>query len=91
MNPREQLYRFEPLDTASAIILQQAIELRKTNITQEGSEQLSKSDKILKAVIYELDQMYDDLDRHIAHNVRVESYKSQVKAIEGRDQALQGR
>ena len=85
MNPRLQLYRFDSLDNASAIILQNAIEMRKMNITQSDSDQLKKGDKVIKAVIMELDQMFDDLDRHIAHNIRRESFKDRVKIIEGQD------
>lgn len=85
MTPREQLYRFENLDNHAAIIVQQAIESRKVNITQEDSKALQKGDKALRALIEELDQMFDDLDRHISANVRREEYDQKVKNIEARD------
>lgn len=68
--PRDQAYHFGTLDISSAIIMQSALEKRKTEITDPNSAIMQKGDKALKAVIQEIDQMYDDLDRHIASIVR---------------------
>lgn len=78
-----KVYEFGSLDNHAAIIVQQAIENRKTNITDADSKALQKSDKVLSAVIEELDQMIDDLDRHISSNVRREEIAQQKKVIIG--------
>jgi hypothetical protein len=72
---KDQCFSFGKLDTHSAIIMQKAIENRKMNISLPDSEIMKKGEKVLKAVIEELDQMNLDLDRHIAANVRQENYK----------------
>jgi hypothetical protein len=79
-------YEFGTLDNHSAIIVQNAIEMRKINLTDVDSKALQKGDKAIKAVIEELDQMFLDLDRHISSNVRREEYEEQMKNIEARDQ-----
>lgn len=68
--PRDQQYHFGDLDTHSAIEVQKSLENRKTDISAPESELMQKGDKVLKLVIQEIDQMYDDLDRHIAALVR---------------------
>jgi hypothetical protein len=75
MTLKEQLYKFGNLDVPSAIIMQMTLETRKMNITKEGSEAMKKGDKAFKTVINELDQMYDDLDRHIAAKIREQEYE----------------
>ena len=79
MTLKEQLYFFDGLDIHSAIILQSTIEARKTNITHEQSEVMRKGDKAIKAVIEEIDQIYDDLDRHIAAQVRIQEHLQKAK------------
>ena len=64
--PRDKLYHFEDLDIHAAIAVQKSLEKRKTDISLPESEVMQKGDKVLKAVVQEIDQMYDDLDRHIA-------------------------
>jgi hypothetical protein len=85
MSAREQLYHFETLDIHAAIIIQQAIEARKDHLTNIDGKVLQKGDKALKATVEELDQMYDDLDRHIASSVRRQEYDQKTKNIEARD------
>jgi len=70
--PRDQLYHFRDLDIAASIAVQNALEKRKTDISLPESELMQKGDKILKVVIQEIDQMYDDLDRHISALVRIQ-------------------
>lgn len=79
MTLHEQLYQFNTLDTHSAITLQLALETRKMNITSQGSELMKKGDKVLKAVIEEIDQMYDDLDRHISAGIRREELAERAR------------
>ena len=76
---REQLYRFGKLDIHSAIIMQKTIDTRKSDITLADSEAMKKGDKVFKAIIEELDQIYDDLDRHIAASVRVQEFEQIAK------------
>jgi hypothetical protein len=79
MTIREQLFRFPGLDTHSAILVQKSIENRKENITIPDSELMKKGDKVIKAVVDELDQMFDDLDRHIAEQVRQQEKEQERK------------
>ena len=74
----EQKYRFANLDTHAAIVIQMAIEKRKDLLTLPKTDLMQKGDKAVKAVVEELDQMYDDLDRHIAETVRQQEYKAQA-------------
>jgi replicative DNA helicase len=82
MTLKEQLYRFENLDIHGAIIMQQALESRMMNITNEKSEALKLPEKALKAVLDELAQQFDDLDRHLASIIRRQEYQEKVKALE---------
>ena len=68
MTIREQLYRFDDLDIHASIQMQKTIENRKIDMTKKDIE--AKSDKIVKGILEELDQMYDDLDRHMAAIIR---------------------
>jgi hypothetical protein len=70
--PRDQLYHFRDLDIHAAIAIQNSLENRKKDITSPESELMQKGDKILKGVVQEIDQMYDDLDRHISALVRIQ-------------------
>jgi hypothetical protein len=79
MTLREPLFRFGMLDTHSAIIVQWTIENRKKDLTLPDSELMKKGDKAIKAVVDELDQMYDDLDRHIAEQVRQQEQAQEKK------------
>jgi septation ring formation regulator EzrA len=79
--PRDQLYHFRDLDIHAAIAIQNSLEKRKTDISAPESELMQKGDKIIKLVIQEIDQMYDDLDRHISAQVRIQEEK---KAQENR-------
>jgi len=79
MTLRDQLFRFAGLDTHNAILVQKSIENRKMNITDPQSEMMKKGDKAIKAVIEELDQMFDDLDRHIAEQVRQQEKEQEEK------------
>lgn len=74
-----QIYGFGRLDTHAAIIMQRSIEDRKKNATLPDSDLMKKGDKVLKAVIEELDQIDLDLDRHIASNVKQEEYAKEAK------------
>jgi hypothetical protein len=78
MSLKDQIYSFGKLDTHSAILMQRVIEDRKMRATLPDSDLMRKGDKVLKAVIEELDQMDLDLDRHIAANVRQEEYKREA-------------
>jgi hypothetical protein len=70
-------YRFPGLDIHSATIMQKSIELRKTDLTAR-KEFLKLPDRVFSAVIEELDQMYDDLDRHIGAQVRFMEYQKEA-------------
>jgi hypothetical protein len=83
-----KVYEFGNLDNHAAIIIQQAIENRKMSMTSDDSKALQQGDKVLKALVQELDQMYDDLDRHISSNVRREEYAEKARRIEARDSHL---
>jgi L-serine deaminase len=66
----ETKYHFPNLSTRDAIIVQRAIEQRKMNMPIQDS-----SNKVIKAVLEEIDQLYDDLDRHIAAEARQQEYQ----------------
>jgi hypothetical protein len=72
MTLKEQIYRFNGIDIHAAIAIQMSIENRRMVLEKE-------QDKATKAIIAELDQMYDDLDRHIAAMVREEEYRELAK------------
>lgn len=59
---QELKYRFVGVGIHEALIVQQAIEARITGMTVD----LKGTEKQIKAVIEELETMYDDLNRHIA-------------------------
>lgn len=88
MSLKEQLYKFGNLDPHAAVIMQQAIELRKDQITHRNSDAMKGGDKVLKAVINELDQMFDDLDRHMGAQIRIQELSKMGKDVEARDQAF---
>ena len=75
----EPKYRFENLGVHESLIVQQAIELRQV----EMSKDLKGSEKAIKAVLEELDLLYDDLSRHIAQVEREQYYyeKAQKEKI----------
>jgi hypothetical protein len=71
----ELKYRFTNLSIHDAIIVQTAIETRKVEMTKD----LKGNDRAIKAVIEELDLMYDDLNRHIAQIEREQYYYEKAK------------
>lgn len=71
----EPKYRFQTLGIHDAIIVQSAIETRKVEMTAD----LKGSDRAIKAVIEELDLLYDDLNRHIAAIEREQFYYEKAK------------
>ena len=83
MNPKNQVYKFQNVDIHAAIAIQMSLETRRIAIV--GMESIGRKDpeaemkKETKAVITEIDQMYDDLDRHIAALVREEEYRELAK------------
>jgi len=81
MTLREQIYHFGSLDIHAAIAMQKAIDLRKMEMTSTEDKTLQKADKAVRAVIDELDQLYDDLDRHISATVRNQEYAEQGKGL----------
>lgn len=88
MTLKEQLYRFENLEIHDAITIQMSLDDRKMNITTEGSDVLKGGEKVIKAVIDEIDQMYDDLDRHIAAINRMQDYEKRSKNNQAQQDAL---
>jgi hypothetical protein len=74
-------FQFGNLDTHSAIIVQRALEGRKIDITAEDRFK-KMSDKEITGHIDELDTMINDLDRHIASNVRMEERKHDADEAE---------
>jgi len=87
MTLKEQLYTFDSLEIHSAIIFQSALDGRRTNITRDGIMIKAKEDKSIKAVLDEIDQIYDDLDRHIAAQVRLQE-RSKQKSTEPANDVL---
>jgi hypothetical protein len=71
MTLKEQLYQFPNLDIHASIIMQMSIESRLMTIIPSGEEPKKEQ----KAVIDELSQLYDDLDRHLAAIVRRQEYE----------------
>ena len=82
----EKIYHFGTLDIHSAIIVQHALELRKESFTL--SDEMTRSNKEIKARIEEIDQLYDDLDRHIAGCVRQDELSRKLKAREVQEASL---
>lgn len=78
MTLKEPLYFFPGIDIHGAIALQMSIEKRKDSITLQ-KEKMSRGEKEIKAILDELDQIYDDLDRHIAAIVREQEFKELAK------------
>ena len=72
----EQKYHFEGIGIHESLIFQSAIESRQIEISGELG---SKTDKAIKAVIEELDQIHDDLSRHIATLEREQFYREKIK------------
>lgn len=64
----EPKYRFENLGIHESLLVQNAIELRIVGMSNE----LKGSEKAIKAVLDELDLLYDDLSRHIAAQERAQ-------------------
>lgn len=83
MTLKEQLYKFETLDNRSAVIMQMSIETRKAEMTSADSPFMRRGEKEQKAILEELDQIYDDLDRHLAAGIRRQEIEEMVKAREG--------
>lgn len=71
----EPKYRFENLGIHESLIVQAAIETRQI----EMSKDLKGSEKSIKAVLEELDLLYDDLSRHIATLERERFYFEKAK------------
>jgi hypothetical protein len=76
---QELKYRFAGVGIHEALIVQQAIEARITGMTVD----LKGTEKQIKAVVEELETMYDDLNRHIAAIER-EQYFYEKSQVEGR-------
>ena len=74
----ERKYHFEGLGIHESFIVQKALDMRKENITLA----MPTSEKAFKAILEELDQMYADLDHHIADLVREQEYIKEGKRIE---------
>ena len=70
MTLKEQIYKFDTLGIHEAIIIQKSIENRKRESSQEGDPLMKRGEKEIKAVFDELDQIHDDLSRHIAAEIR---------------------
>jgi hypothetical protein len=77
----EQQFRFGNLDTHAAIIIQRAIEYRKSDLTTL-EEFKRMSEKEINGRVSELDQIYNDLDHHIASNVKTEEVKHEAEMHE---------
>jgi hypothetical protein len=77
MTLKEQIYKFSNLDIHASIAIQMSIETRRIAIV--GMASGKEMNKETKAVIAEIDQMYDDLDRHIAALVREQEYQELAK------------
>lgn len=71
----EPKYRFENLGIHESLLVQNAIELRIVGMSNE----LKGSEKAIKAVLDELDLLYDDLSRHIAAQEREQFYHEEMK------------
>ena len=72
----EPKYRFENLGVHESLIVQSAIELRQVEMSKELE---GKTEKQIKAVLEELDRLYDDLSRHIAEIERQRFYNEKAK------------
>jgi uncharacterized protein HemY len=73
MTLKEQIYRFKGIDIHAAISIQISIENRLIDLN------IQDPDKATKAVIDELKQQYDDLDRHISSLVREQEFQEMAK------------
>ena len=82
MTLKEQIYQFEDMDNHAAIIMQMAIENRLTTITGKDDSFMKKGEKEQRAVLDELAQIYDDLDRHISAGVRRQEYERRAKIVQ---------
>lgn len=81
MTLREQLYQFGDLDIHASIQMQKTIENRKIAMSADPEFQ-KLNDKVSKAIIDELDQVYDDLDRHVSAIIRHQEYEKELKSRE---------
>lgn len=79
MTLREQVYKFGDLDIHASITMQSTIELRKMDLNQHKE---ALNEKTLKTLTEELDQMYDDLDRHMAKIIRDQEREKELKTRE---------
>jgi hypothetical protein len=78
MTLREQLYKFDDLDIHASIQMQKTIEYRKLGMSKD-QEFLKLNEKVSKAILDELDQIYDDLDRHVSAIIRHQEYEKELK------------
>ena len=80
-----QIYQFENLGIHDSIIVQMAIENREASITNPDDPAMKKTDKEIRAVLDELSQLYDDLDRNIAAIVRQKEYLEMARRAQAQE------
>ena len=75
----ETVYSFPGLSIHEAIIVQKAVLRRKETLN------LQQSNKAIKAILSELDQIHDDLDKQIANEVRMQEYRKEGERLQAQD------